>query len=210
MTRAIVFGGAFNPPTNAHVSLGEYALRAVGAECVIYVPTKQSYVADIQKKEYVFTDEDRLEMLETLASQREWMIVSDHEIRSLQQPRTYETLCYLKENGYEPTLLFGSDKLPELEHGWRYVEEICKEFGIVCMKRSTDEPEVLIEQDPYLKTLQPYITILETPDSTKGVSSTAVRVALHEMMEGYQNIRASVPEELMNLLMNHMKEETSL
>ena len=66
-------------------------------------------------------------------------MVSDYELKEENQPRTYQTLCYLKEKGYACKLLFGSDKLPELKTGWKHVEEIAKEFGIVCMARYDDE-----------------------------------------------------------------------
>lgn len=204
MIPALLFGGAFNPPTIAHVDLAEYAMRKAGFEKVIFVPTKNTYISDTQGKEYVFSDEDRIAMLEKIAENRPWMIVSRYEIDAETQPRTYKTLCHYRDLGYKVSLLFGSDKLPELEHGWRYVENICKEFGIVCMKRSSDHPEELIASDPYLSTISQWITVLETPDETKNVSSTQVRRLLSRMREEYSEMKQQLPEELHELMFEYL------
>ena len=50
MTKALAFFGAFNPPTIAHVSLAEFALRAAGREQVIFVPSKSVYIRDEEEK----------------------------------------------------------------------------------------------------------------------------------------------------------------
>lgn len=197
MSRALVFGGAFNPPTNAHVQLAEFALEKTGYDQVIFVPSKMTYIRNDQKKNFSFDDETRLSMLAKISESREWMLVSDHEIRSKEQPRTYRTLQYLKQQGYDCSLLFGSDKLPELQTGWKHVEEICREFGIYCMARYDDNCEEMMERDPYLRTLKPYIHILHTPETYRNVSSTQVRKLFRE--KKYDEMDSLVPEELHGL-----------
>lgn len=204
MIPALLFGGAFNPPTVAHIQLAEYAMRRTGREKVIFVPTKNSYISDTQGKEYAFSDQDRLRMLDRIAQDHPWMIVSRYEIEAETQPRTYETLCHYRELGYQVSLLFGSDKLPELETVWRHVEDICREFGIICMKRSDDHPEELLETDPYLASIRDGITILETPDKTKGVSSTSVRRLLSRMNEDYASLKEQVPQELHQMMLEYL------
>lgn len=207
MSTALVFGGAFNPPTIAHIELAEFARKQVGADLVIFVPTKNTYIADEQHKEYVFSDEERLNMLETIAASRPWMKVSRFEIESNEQPRTYITLCHLREEGYQCALLMGSDKLPEFEHGWRYMDKITAEFGIVCMKRSTDDVEGMIQKDQYLSSIAPYIRIVETPTETRGVSSTGVRASLSELARQYRMLKTQVPEEILSLLLDSVLED---
>lgn len=175
MTRALAFGGAFNPPTIAHIELAHYAMEAVGAECVIFIPSKSSYVLGEQGKNFSFTDGERLAMLGKVASHRTWMRVSSFELDQDAQPRTYETLRHLRDEGYAPQLLFGSDKLTELETVWRHVDEICAEFGIVCLSRSGKDTEELIRRDPYLKARSGSITLIEAPAQYRDVSSSQVR-----------------------------------
>ena len=80
-------------------------------------------------------------MLRAAAASRPWMRVEDWELREERQPRSYDTLCHLRSRGETAALLMGSDKLPELEHGWLHVPEIAAEFGIVCLARGGMIPE---------------------------------------------------------------------
>ena len=200
VTKTLAFFGAFNPPTVAHVSLAEYALRATGREQVIFVPSKSVYIRDEQGKDFAYSDGRRLSMLRLAAESRPWMRVTDWEMQQPHQPRTYETLCHLRTEGIEASLLLGSDKLPELEHGWQNVENIAKEFGIVCLSRGEDRCEEMIEKDAYLHSLAPHITVLHTPDETKAVSSSAVRRRVAEIQKLKKEISALVPEEILPLL----------
>ena len=200
MTKALAFFGAFNPPTVAHLRLAEFALRETGRAQVIFVPSKAVYIRDEQGKDFAYSDEQRLNMLRRTAQARPWMRVTEWEMQQLRQPRTYETLCHLRDGGIEASLLLGSDKLPELEHGWRNVEKIAREFGIVCLSRGEDRSEEMIEKDAYLHSLAPYITVLHTPDETKAVSSTAVRRRVAEIQRIKKEISAMVPPEILALL----------
>lgn len=207
MSTALMFGGAFNPPTAAHLLAADTARKAVDFDKVIFVPTKQVYVEKDQGKDFAFGDQERLDMLRMISISRPWMEVSAYEIEQSSQPRSYETLCWLRKQGYELRLLMGSDKLPELEHGWLHVEEICREFGIVCMSRSHDDPHRLIQNDPYLRTLSPYFTIVSLPEETQDVSSTKVRQKYLEIQQDLKELEQMVPEELHGLKPQLLKGE---
>ena len=200
MSRSLAFFGAFNPPTSAHLSLARFAMERTGAEQVIFVPSRAAYIREDQGKDFAYSDEQRLTMLRTAAASRPWMRVYDGEIRQDEQPRTYTTLCRLRDEGLTASLLMGSDKLPELEKGWRHVREIAEEFGIVCLTRGSDECERMIREDPYLKTLAPYIRVLETPEETRNVSSTAVRQRVKQIREASEAIAEMVPAEIVPLV----------
>ena len=187
MKHVLAFFGAFNPPTAAHLALAQYAMEQTGREGVLFVPSKSVYIKEAQGKDFAYGEEERLEMLRLTARLRPWMQVVDWEIRADRQPRTYRTLTHLREEGYEPVLLFGSDKLAELEREWMHVEEICREFGIVCMARGEDSCRSFIEADPYLQTLAPWIRVLDTPAEFRHISSTQVRrqvTRLRELQKG--------------------------
>ena len=77
--RALVYGGAFNPPTIAHIELADFARKAAGFDKVIFVPSKMRYITDDQKKDFAFDDETRLAMLRECAKAHEWMkVISEH------------------------------------------------------------------------------------------------------------------------------------
>ena len=202
MIEALAIGGAFNPPTKAHIELAEYAMHSLGLDAVVFIPSKMSYVIGEQGKNFSFTDEERYEMLQRIATSRRWMHICPYELECADQPRSYDTLCYLRENGCHARLLFGSDKLTELEHGWRHVEDICREFGIVCMTRSHDDIEKTIAEDPYLHSLSTYITPIAAPEKYQDISSTKVRELYLNIKNGgmqeelLQELRGMLPKEL--------------
>ena len=195
----LAFFGAFNPPTRAHLGLADYARRASGREGVLFVPSRSDYILDDQRKDGVFSSEERLAMLRKLAETRPWMKVTDRDLREQKQPRTYETLCRLREDGYTPALLMGSDKLKELSTAWAYVPEIAREFGFVCLARGKDSCRRIIDEDPLLKELEASITVLETPDDWKNISSSAVRDALRQGRR--EDLSRMVPEEILPMLL---------
>ena len=200
MTRALAFFGAFNPPTVAHVELARFALEQTGREAVVFVPSKSAYIAGEQGKDFAYGDDARLRMLRAIAATRPWMAVTDVELCAPEQPRTYDTLCRLRDMGWDAALLLGSDKLPELEHGWLHVEQIAREFGFVCLTRGRDAVDRMLREDAYLRGLSPHIRVLETPAALRDVSSTEVRHRIAQMREIQRTLERLVPEEVLPLL----------
>ena len=200
MTEWLAFFGAFNPPTLAHLDLAEFAMKRTGAGGVLFVPSKAGYIRDVQGKDYAYGDEERMGMLLKAGEKRPWMAVTDIELRSPVQPRTYETLCRLREGGRTAALLIGSDKLPELDGKWMYVEQIAREFGIVVLTRGADECARMIASSAFLSGLSRYIRVLETPRETRNVSSTQVRERIARIRELRREIGLMVPEEILPLL----------
>ena len=194
MGRSLAFFGAFNPPTRAHIDLAEISMKSVGAEEVIFVPSKSVYIMEDQKKGFAFSDANRIEMLAQIASNRPWMRYTDIEMKEPVQPRTYNTLCRLREMGEDPTLLLGADKLPELDHLWQYVPEMAAEFGIVCMDRGDLDCETLIRESPFLTSLN--IRVVHVPDTYKEITSSRVRHCLFNLYELKEELSALLPPEL--------------
>ena len=180
MKKGLLFGGAFNPPTKAHIDCAKYAMDRSGYDHVVFVPSKEIYIRYDQKKDFVYSDEDRLAMLQCIRKNEPWMRVSDYEILCDHQPRTYETLCALKQQGETCALLFGSDKLQEFSTAWMYPRQIAEEFGIVCMSRNGLNTEEIIDHDPLLTSLRSYIEIVEIPDAYQNISSSMLRNMLKE------------------------------
>lgn len=194
MTRGLLFAGAFNPVTQAHIDCAKLALESTGYDYVLFMPSKQEYIRFDQKKDYVFSDETRLALLNKVAENNAWMKVSDFEITSDRQPRTYRTLCALKEMGYDCSLLFGSDKLQEFSTAWLYTEEIATQFGIACMSRNSLSTKEIIDGDPLLVKLQDHITCIQIPDVYQDMSSSRIRALLKE--NRWDDAKLLLPEEL--------------
>jgi len=197
MKNILAFCGAFNPPTRAHLGLADFAWRNTGREGVMFVPSRSDYIRNDQRKNGVLSGEKRLALLRKLAETRPWMLVTDQELCQPSQPRTYVTLCMLRDEGYSPTLLLGSDKLPELST-WKYMPDLILEFGIVCLTRGADSCSRIIGEDPFLRDVKDRITVLETPDDWKSISSSAAREALREGRR--DDLTRLVPPEIVGML----------
>ena len=196
----LAFFGAFNPPTLAHLELARFALKATGRESVVFVPSRSVYIRKNQGKDFAYPDGRRLAMLRAAAERRPWMHVTDWEITRGYQPRTYETLCHLRDEGLQAALLLGSDKLPELEHGWLHVREIAEQFGIVCLARGGDDCEQIIRENAFLRGLSQHILTLETPLETRQISSTLVRRLAAEGPQVEKELAKMVPAEILALM----------
>ena len=197
MSRTLAFFGAFNPPTRAHIDLAEITLQATEARDVLFVPSKSTYITFDQNKSFAFSDQDRIDMLRQIAQNRSWMRYTDIEMRQKEQPKTYKTLCMLRDLGEEPSLLLGADKLQELEHLWKNIPEIAEEFGIVCMDRGEINCEEVIRNSPFLTSL--HMTVIHVPPVYKDFSSTLVRDSLTQLYSLQQTLQYLLPPELKNL-----------
>ena len=197
MKRTLAFFGAFNPPTRAQIDLAEYSMHVTGRDDVLFVPSKMEYIRYEQKKNYAFSDAARIEMLSRISANRSWMRYTDIEMHQEEQPKTYRTLCMLRDMGENPTLLVGADKLIELETMWCFIPEIAKEFGIVCMGRSGVDCDKIIEDSPFLQSL--HIELVKVPEAYKDISSTRARECLFHLTQLGKELRAILPPELIDL-----------
>lgn len=207
MKKSLLFGGAFNPITSAHLFLSNYAREKLGYDDVLFMPSKSHYILSTEGKDFSFSDEERLEMLQEVSKDYPWMKVLDMELKMKEQPRTYFTLCKLKEEGYHPSLLMGSDWLPLLESKWLYVDKIASEFGIVILSRNGTDMNEKIKESPYLTNLRPYLTLLEAPKEFQHVSSSEVRRLFKEGRKNQEEIRRLIPVRLDGLEKFYQKGE---
>ena len=51
--KGLFFGGAFNPPTVAHVELANYVRKYLDYDKVVFVPSKDKYIKNEENKELI-------------------------------------------------------------------------------------------------------------------------------------------------------------
>ena len=205
--KVLFYGGAFNPVTKAHVELANYVRKKLRFDAVLFVPTKDKYIKHDEGKDFVFSGLKRKQLLDDVAKSNDWMIVSDYELNLEEQPRTYTTLCHFRDEGYELKLLIGSDWLPKLKTGWKFVEEISKEFGFVCMTRNHDDIEKMITEDDYLSTLKDYIICVNTPETFQNISSSKIRALYLDILDKEDEMKKMLPKEIEDTFMLEVKGE---
>lgn len=205
MKNVLAFFGAFNPPTKAHIDLAEFAMKQTNCEEVIFVPSKSEYIIEKQNKNFAFSDDERIYMLDKLINNHPWIRVTNHDIMAETQPRSYETLCWLRNAFHiHLSLLIGADQLFNMEEHWTHVHEIAKEFGIVCLSRQTFSTEAIL-QHPFWKDIAQYVQVIETPKNTRWISSSNVRRYIQTIQQMDRYLQNEVPKEVYDYLKeNHL------
>ena len=200
MKKVLAFFGAFNPPTKAHIDLAKLAMEQTGMEGVVFIPSKSTYILNDQKKSFAFSDEERVDMLYEIRRSNSWMDFITHDMISEKQPCSYETLRWLRgAYNYQPSLLVGADQFARMEDEWKHVEEIAKEFGIVCMPRYLfHRTEGLLKNVPFYQKIAPYVTLVKVPYEYEynPISSSRARAYLRVIQEGLEDLRNAVPPEI--------------
>lgn len=171
-----VFGGAFNPPTIAHIELAKQILNYMeNIKKIIFVPVSTKY-----NKKGLASDEERFNMLKTVCSKQKNMEVSRVELDSNRQLYTIETLQtiqkYYPEN--EICFIIGTDNLKELET-WHTPNELLRKFRIIVIERDNDKADKIIENNQFLKKYKNSFIILK--DIKKiNLSSSYIRMCIKE------------------------------
>lgn len=186
MSKIVVFGGSFNPPTLAHEKLLTAAMDGVGADRGIFVPSNAAYVTKkMSKTDYpseVLPERTRSAMLQAICEADSRLTVDEGEYNfSGTSGNSLDTMrrLYLQSQYAETEMLFlfGGDKLREFIR-WKTWREFCESFKILVFQREGYDPEEEIEKTEVLREYRNSFVILPAPVGIGGISSTAVRDAV--------------------------------
>ena len=117
-----IFGGAFDPPHNAHVALAEAALAQLGLAELHVIPTGQAW----HKSRALTPAQDRLAMTRLAFSGLKGTVVVDsREVLRNGPTYTLDTLHELQREqpGAQLVLIMGADQASALPtwHGWQAI-----------------------------------------------------------------------------------------
>ena len=116
-----VFGGAFDPPHNAHVALARSALEQLALDELRVIPTGQAW----HKARVLSPAEHRLAMAELAFGTLPGVVVDPREIRRAGPSYTLDTLRELQQEhpGAQLLLILGADQGAALPswHGWQEI-----------------------------------------------------------------------------------------
>ncbi|AIO19312.1 putative nicotinate-nucleotide adenylyltransferase [Candidatus Izimaplasma bacterium HR1] len=171
----VVFGGAFNPVTNAHEEVYKYVNNKFDDVKFIFLPVSSAYTKSDLASNY-----DRLNMLDIAMEKYNNVTVSDLEISDSDFLGTYQSLIRLVDF-YEEELAFvvGADNLYGMED-WINIEGILSEFKIIVLGRDGIEPKIVINSNKLLKRFEHSFIIFE--DFNVNVSSTGFRETFDESL----------------------------
>ena len=131
-----LFGGAFNPFHNGHLSIARTAVKEAKLDKLIFIPTGNAP----HKKEGYTSREDRYNMLCGAIKNEENMFVSDYELKRNDVSYSADTTEYFKTLYPDDELFFiiGDDSYKNLS-SWYQPERIMKVCTLLVFPRSGAE-----------------------------------------------------------------------
>lgn len=166
----IIFGGTFDPPTNAHISIAQSAKKAVNADAVYFVPVGDHYIKRNKTSSY-----HRAAMVSIALAHKKDMFCDLYEINADHRFKTIETLRHFAEKHETVYLLIGSDKAKQLDH-WYLFNELIKEFKLILAMRGNDDLKQIMQSVCCLQGHEN--RLIEIKTEYKDISSTCIRNAI--------------------------------
>ncbi|KAL3650559.1 hypothetical protein CASFOL_006962 [Castilleja foliolosa] len=184
----LVSTGSFNPPTYMHLRCFELARDALSSRRFCVIGGYMSPVNDSYKKKDLIRAEHRVAMCELACKSSDFVMVDPWEARQSSYQRTLTVLSRVRmslcESGIisdellKVMLVCGSDLLESFTVSGVWVREqvktICREFGLVCIRRGGQNVEDVIAKDDILNEFKNNILIVDEV-FPNGISSTGLR-----------------------------------
>ena len=164
----VVFGGAFNPVTNAHIAVYQYVIKKVKSEEFIFLPVSSAYTKSMLASNY-----HRLNMLELALEDFKNVRVSELEMNDSDFLGTYQSLIRFSDGeNCQLGFVIGADNLIDMEH-WINIEGILSEFKIIVLGRNGLDINALITKNTVLNKYKSSFIICD--DFNMDISSTNFR-----------------------------------
>lgn len=189
-----LFGGSFNPITNAHLQVAEKALKEVGLDILYFIPAGDPY---FKPKEIMASRGDRFTMCQLAALKSNPAFrVSALEVNRPGPSYTSETLLsfvnkFSTNVKYEFYIIVGDDKLEEIPK-WHDVGIVYMYANFVVIKRDYDD---LIIPDE----LKSFVAHVLEPVNGREISSTLVRKNINK----HKSIAGLVPPEVEDYILTN-------
>ncbi len=144
-----IYGGTFNPPHAGHIKAAGDAVRALGLDKMLVIPTAQPPHKELP--ETSATAEQRLEMAKLAFGGVDKAEVCDIELSRGGRSYTVDTVAALRElyPGDELWLVMGGDMFTSLTSWYRF-DTLLEQVGFAVADRA-DESELLREQVEVLR-----------------------------------------------------------
>ncbi|XP_042483147.1 nicotinamide/nicotinic acid mononucleotide adenylyltransferase isoform X2 [Macadamia integrifolia] len=180
--------GSFNPPTYMHLRMFELAKDALNSEGYCVIGGYMSPVNDAYKKRGLISAEHRIQMCDLACKSSSFIMVDSWEAKQSSFQRSLTVLARIRsclsENGLisgkslRIMLVCGSDLLESFSIPGAWIREqvrsICRDYGIVCIRREGKDIEKIVSSDDILTEYKDNIKIVDELIPNQ-ISSTRVR-----------------------------------
>lgn len=180
MSKVLVFGGTFNPVTNAHIELAKKAKEFINARKVIIVPSGLSFMHSWKQMDQsqTLSNSLRYTLLNQALVNEDDIEVSDIELNGITS-KTFDTLAYLQQDYLNDQLVWlcGDDKCDEL-YRWYKGEELIRNYHFLICSRFSNDPLSRLKNNNHYQGLLDHFTIMRIDSKYVNVSSSQVREAI--------------------------------
>ncbi|MDQ3059901.1 MAG: nicotinate (nicotinamide) nucleotide adenylyltransferase [Pseudomonadota bacterium] len=191
-----VFGGAFDPPHNAHLALARAALAQFDLDALHIIPTGQAW----HKARSLSAPGHRLAMARLAFDDVPGVVVDERELQRTGPTFTIDTLQALQsENPHAQLYLFiGADQFAAFRqwHRWREILEL----AIICIADRAQSTLAQTQFDAYAPYHQRFFT-LQLP--LMPVSATQIRQLTASGSATAEEIAQLVPEPVARYISDH-------
>ena len=169
-----VFGGAFDPPHNAHIALAETAIQTLELDVLHIIPTGRAW----HKARALSAAEHRLAMAQLAFGGLPGTVVDDREIKRTGPTFTIDTLqaLQLENPGAKLFLIMGADQFAAFQQ-WHQWQEILQITTICIAARA----RIIWPTDQFANYGGGQHQLIELPMPDMPVSATQVRQLLAGM-----------------------------
>ncbi|MBH1957221.1 MAG: nicotinate (nicotinamide) nucleotide adenylyltransferase [Burkholderiales bacterium] len=191
-----VFGGAFDPPHNAHVALARAALAQFDLDALHIIPTGHAW----HKDRALSAPEHRLAMTRLAFANVPGVVVDDRELQRMGPTFTIDTLKTLQAENPECQLylFIGADQFAAFRQ-WRKWQEIL-EIAIICIADRAESMLAQTQFDAYAPHNHRFFT-LKLP--LMSVSATQVRRLMASGVATAEAVAKWVPEPVARYISLH-------
>ncbi|KZV31024.1 hypothetical protein F511_18128 [Dorcoceras hygrometricum] len=185
----LVATGSFNPPTYMHLRCFELARDALNLQGFCVIGGYISPVNDAYEKKGLVHAQHRVTMCDLACRSSNFIMVDSWEVASQETyqrtltvlSRVMTSLCEsgcVSEESLKVMLLCGSDLLESFTIPGVWIREqvktICRDFGLVCIRRDGQDVENIILNDEILNEFKDNVKIVDEV-VPNGISSTGLR-----------------------------------
>ncbi|MEC9485797.1 MAG: nicotinate (nicotinamide) nucleotide adenylyltransferase [Candidatus Izemoplasma sp.] len=171
----IVFGGAFNPVTNAHIDIYHFLKDEFPNATFTFLPVSNAYTKSSLASNY-----HRLNMLELAVKGLEDVRISTLELNDTDFLGTYQSLIRLSDLHEEDIyFVMGADNLTYLDQ-WKNASGLLSEFKFIILGRNNINIHSVIKENTLLHKFKSHFIIYE--DFHIDMSSTEFRETLNQAL----------------------------
>ena len=166
-----MFGGAFDPPHNAHIALAQVAIKTLELDVLHIIPTGRAW----HKARTLSPSEHRLAMAQLAFGDLPGVVVDDREIKRAGPTFTVDTLLALQAEhpAAQLYLIMGADQFAAFGqwHQWQTILQT----AIICIAARA---RIIWPKDQFDAYNEAQIRLLELPLPEMAVSATQIRQLL--------------------------------